>query len=58
MGKKNSYIVNTLYGISSQPAYLLLSDDGDLLVPPRGYNLDVQGYADFLKSGLEEYYRQ
>lgn len=58
MGKKNSYIVNTLYGISSQPAYLLLSDDGDLLVPPRGYNLDVQGYVDFLKSGLEEYYRQ
>ena len=57
IGKKNAYIVNTLYGISSQPAYLLLSDDGDLLVPPRGYNLDVQGYVDFLKSGLKEYYR-
>lgn len=57
LGKKNSYIINTLYGVSSQPAYLLLSDEGQLLVPARGYDLDVQGYVDFLESGLKEYYQ-
>ena len=35
--------------------YVLLSPDGELLAPVRGYDLSVEGFADFLKSGLEAY---
>lgn len=29
--------------------------DGQELVPKRAYNLDVEAYIDFLKSGVEAY---
>ncbi len=57
LGKKNHYIASTLFGISSQPAYLLLGDEGEKLVPARGYDLSVDGFVEFLESGLKEYYR-
>ncbi len=53
MGRKNSYLVRTLWGVNAQPNYVLLSPSGSLLAPVRGYNLDVQGFVEFLKSGLE-----
>ena len=55
LGKKNSYLMNTRYGVSSQPAYLLLDNAGNPLVPMRGYNLSIPDYAAFLKNGLEAY---
>lgn len=55
LGKKNSYLINSRFGISSQPAYLLLDNNGNLLIPPRGYDLDIQGYIEFLRSGLARY---
>ncbi|MBE6209674.1 MAG: thiol:disulfide interchange protein [Rikenellaceae bacterium] len=55
IGKKNSYIVNTRYGVSSQPAYLLLDAEGRQIVPTRGYDLSVEGYVDFLEEGIETY---
>ena len=55
IGKKNSYIVNSRYGISSQPAYLLLDADGNQLVPTKGYDLNIQNYIDFLQSGVDAY---
>ncbi|MBQ8864112.1 MAG: thioredoxin family protein [Rikenellaceae bacterium] len=55
IGKKNSYIVNSRYGISSQPAYLLLDTEGTPLVPTKGYDLDIQNYIDFLQSGVDAY---
>jgi thiol:disulfide interchange protein DsbD len=55
MGKKNSYLINSLYGVNAQPTYLLLSPQGRELLPPRGYNLDVEGYVEFLKNGIREY---
>ncbi len=56
LGKKNSYLVNKGYDVSAQPAYLLLDGEGQLLVPVRGYDLSVEGYVEFLKSGLEAFY--
>jgi thiol:disulfide interchange protein DsbD len=32
---------------------VLLSPDGELLVPVRGYDLSIPGFVEFLKSGLE-----
>ena len=55
IGKKNSYIVGSRYGVSSQPAYLLLDTEGRQIAPARGYDLSVEGYVDFLEKGIETY---
>jgi thiol:disulfide interchange protein DsbD len=41
--------------VNAQPNYVLLSPEGDLLVPVRGYDLSVEGFTDFLRSGLDAY---
>ncbi len=53
LGRKNSYIARTRFGVNAQPNYVLLSPDGDPLAPVRGYNLDVKDFVKFLKSGLK-----
>lgn len=50
LGRKNSYIVNTRYGVSAQPAYILLDGNGDPVSPVYGYDLDVQNFINFLNS--------
>ena len=50
-----SYIAQTRFGVNGQPNYLILGRDGQELVPKRAYNLDVEAYIDFLKSGVEAY---
>lgn len=54
LGRKNSYIVQTRFGVNAQPAYVLLSPDDELLAPIRGYNLDVGGFVAFLEGGLQK----
>ena len=53
LGRANSYLARTKWNVNAQPNYILLSPDGEMLVPVRGYNLDVDGFVDFLKSGIE-----
>ena len=55
VGRKNSYIVRTRFNVNAQPNYALLGRDGELLVPVRGYNLDIDGFVNFLNSGLAAY---
>lgn len=55
LGRVNSYIVRTRFGVNAQPNYVILSSDGKQLVPIRGYNLDIEDYIKFLKSGIEAY---
>ncbi|MBR5661961.1 MAG: thioredoxin family protein [Bacteroidales bacterium] len=55
IGRVNSYIVRERFDVNAQPNYALLGSDGNLLVPVRGYNLSVEGFIDFLESGLEKY---
>lgn len=52
-GRVNSYIVRKHFNVNAQPNYALLSPDGNLLVPIRGYNLDVEKFIAFLQSGLD-----
>lgn len=54
LGRINSYITRTRFGVNAQPNYVLLSAEGEQLAPVRGYNLDVQGFIDFLNSGLKK----
>ena len=53
VGRANSYIVKERFGVNAQPNYALLSPSGELLAPVRGYNLDVEEYIAFLRSGLK-----
>ncbi len=53
LGRKNSYIARTRFGVNAQPNYVLLSPDGEQLAPVRGYNLDPKDFVKFLKSGLK-----
>ena len=55
IGRVNSYIVRERFNVNAQPNYALLGSDGNLLVPVRGYNLSVDGFVDFLESGLSEF---
>ena len=55
MGRANSYIVRTMFGVNAQPNYVLLSPEGELLGPVRGYDLSIPGFVDFLESGLENF---
>ncbi len=54
VGRANSYIVKERFGVNAQPNYALLSSEGKLLAPVRGYNLDIDAYIEFLKSGLRK----
>ena len=53
MGRINSYFVRNHFGVNAQPNYVLLSPDGEQLMPIRGYNLDIDGFVSFLQGGLE-----
>lgn len=58
IGRANSYLVRSRFDVNAQPNYALLGSDGELLVPVRGYNLSVEGFIDFLESGLEQFRKQ
>ena len=55
LGRANSYTARTLWNVNAQPNYVLLSPEGEMLVPVRGYDLSIEGFVDFLESGLEAY---
>ena len=52
LGRVNSYYVREHFGVNAQPNYTILSPEGEQLVPVRGYNLDVDGFVEFLEAGL------
>ena len=53
LGRANSYLARTKWNVNAQPNYILLSPDGEILVPVRGYDLDTEGFIEFLQSGLD-----
>lgn len=52
LGRANSYLARTKWNVNAQPNYVLLSPEGEMLVPVRGYDLSVDGFVNFLQSGL------
>jgi thiol:disulfide interchange protein DsbD len=58
IGEINGYYQRTRFNSNAQPWYVLQGKDGKVLVEPRGYDLDVQEFIDFLKKGVEEYKKQ
>ena len=53
LGRANSYIARAKFNVNAQPNYVLLSPDGEILVPTHSYDLSVENFIKFLKSGLE-----
>ena len=48
VGRVNSYIARTRFGVNAQPNYFILDSDGNILAGPRGYDLSVPGFISFL----------
>jgi thiol:disulfide interchange protein len=55
LAKKNSTIQNCFFDANAQPMYALMDNRGELLIPTRSYDLDIEEYVSFLKAGVEEY---
>ena len=52
LGRVNSYIARARFNVNAQPNYVLLSPDGEILVPTHSYDLSVDNFIKFLKSGI------
>ncbi len=55
VGDKWSHFQTEYFNTNSQPYYVLLSPDGQLLTRPVGYTPDPEEYADFLECGLDAF---
>ncbi|MFI3305194.1 MAG: thioredoxin family protein [Rikenellaceae bacterium] len=55
VGRINSHLALTRFGVNAQPYYILLGRSGEELTPPSGYNLNIEEYVEFLERGLRAY---
>lgn len=55
IGKINSHLAMTKYGVNAQPYYALIDPfTEEHLTQPRGYDLDIDNFIKFLESGLKK----
>lgn len=52
LGRINSNFITQTYGVNAQPGYIIVDHTGKALLSPRGYNLDIPAYTQFLKDGI------
>ncbi|MFI3259572.1 MAG: cytochrome c biogenesis protein CcdA [Rikenellaceae bacterium] len=57
VGRINSNLALSRFGVNAQPYYIPLGRDGELLIEPRSYDLNIDAYIEFLESALREYNR-
>ena len=55
MGKKNMDLEITRFNTNTQPYYVLLDPEGKPLAVPRGHNLDVDAFIEWMDSGLDNF---
>jgi len=55
IGGKNSDYETTKFNTNSQPFYVIIDGNGNVLVPPQGANFSVENYIRFLDSGIAAY---
>lgn len=53
IGQKWSDLQASQFGTNSQPYYILVNPEGQLLVPPKAFDLDINKYIQFLDKGTE-----
>ena len=55
LGKKNTEIQIEKFGKNAQPFYVILDEDGNSMVTPHAYDLDIASYIKFLDDGVAGY---
>jgi thiol:disulfide interchange protein DsbD len=55
LGEANADIQIVNFNRNAQPYYVLVTPDGQVLAPPRGYDLDADEFLKFIESGLAEF---
>lgn len=55
MGRQNLDFMIQKLNANAQPYYTLVGDNGSLLEAPKGYDLDVSSFVEFLDKGLENF---
>jgi thiol:disulfide interchange protein len=55
IGSKNLDYQITNFNTNTQPFYVVMDPEGNLLNNPRGYNLDIDAFIDFLDTGLDNF---
>ena len=55
VGKKYADFQISRFNVNAQPYYVLLDTNGEMLVKPRAYDLNVNSFVDFLERGLKEF---
>jgi thiol:disulfide interchange protein DsbD len=55
IGDKWSYFQEYMFGANTQPFYVLLDNEGNLLSGSYSYDKDVNKYIEFLEKGKKEY---
>ncbi len=55
IGRKWADFQISKFGTNAQPYYCLMDHNGNLLMKPRAYNLDKDGFVSFLKEGLRNF---
>ncbi len=55
VGQKWSVFQAENYNINTQPYYVILDHDENMLAEPRGYNTNIEEYIEFLDEGVENF---
>ena len=55
LGKKNLDLQIAHYSTNTQPFYVLVDADGNPLEEPRGHNLDIQAFREWLDLGMSKF---
>ena len=55
IGRQNADYQIRKFNMNAQPYYVLMGHNGEPLVTPQAYNLNVQNFVDYLDSGLEAF---
>ncbi|MGM0646852.1 MAG: protein-disulfide reductase DsbD family protein [Bacteroidota bacterium] len=55
VGRKWSYLQRNKFGNNSQPFYVILDHDGNLLTRPYGYDKSVPKYIKWMQNGMKAY---
>lgn len=55
IGKQNADLQITAFNNNAQPFYIILDPNGNLLVPPKAYDLNVSNFVDFLDEAITSF---
>lgn len=56
IGKQNADLQITKFNANAQPYYCIVDGEGNLLVQPKAYDLNIQNFINFLDAGKQKYH--